>query len=153
MSCSNGAEPLQLPLTNVTVSSNGIAVSRGVEIGIGTPQQIVSLQITLNDFDMFVTNAQNCNETEAKCAARLGGIFDSSKSSTYNRARKSEWNGTTPAEVFSSSNYIFFNEHIEYGSGASANALPLIMAEPGASMYLPQTSGRVVVATDISHYR
>lgn len=148
MSCANGIEPLQFPITNVTVSSNGIAVARGIEIGIGTPQQIVSLQITLNDYDMFVANAAQCNQTESKCAAQLGGIFDSSKSDTYVRARKSEWNGTTPDTVFSASNYIFFNEHVEYGSNMAADALPIIMNEPDISMFFLQPSSYIDCCSD-----
>lgn len=137
MSCSNGAEPLQLPLTNVTVDSNGIAVSRGVEWGVGTPQQIMALQITLNDYDMFVSNSAGCNETRAKCAGKTGGMYDSSKSSTYSRVRKSEWNGTTPDFVLDSSNFIFFNEHVEFGANGSNYGAPFIMNEPGICMFPP----------------
>lgn len=53
MSCPNGIEPLLLPISNVTVTSDGQAVARGVEFGIGTPQQIVALQLMLTDSDLF----------------------------------------------------------------------------------------------------
>lgn len=135
MSCSNGAEPLQLPITNVTVDANGIAVARGVEWGVGTPQQIMALQITLNDYDMFVSNSAGCNETRAKCAGKMGGMYDSSKSSTYSRVRKSEWNGTTPDYVLDSSNFIFFNDHVEFGANGSNDGAPIIMNEPGICMF------------------
>lgn len=151
MSCPNGIEPLQLPLTNVTVSSDGVAVARGVEIGLGTPQQIMSLQLALNDQDMFVVNSAQCNDTEAKCAAQQGGIFKSSESDTYNRVRKSEWNGTTDDSIFSSSNFIFFNEHIEYGVNGSADGLPLIMNEPGICMLFPLASEQPCAETDFGN--
>jgi hypothetical protein len=125
MSCDSAIAPIQLPLTNVTVTSNGLVNWRGVEIGIGSPQQIVSLQIGMMEKDMFVFNAAGCNETEEYCAALYAGIvslrrfpspsdrmgalwkrhmltlaprflqYDGSASSTFNRVTQSQWNGTS----------------------------------------------------------
>lgn len=131
MSCSNGVVPLELPLNNVTVSSDGRVVGRGVEFGLGTPQQIVSLQVGLNERDLFVGNAAGCNDTEGKCMARFAGIYDSSESDTYDRVTQSQWNGTSEDELFAASgaSFIFFNEHVQYGSNGSADAFPVYMAE------------------------
>ncbi|KPI44611.1 uncharacterized protein AB675_8726 [Cyphellophora attinorum] len=129
MTCQNGIAPLQLPISNVTVSSDGRSVSRGIEFGIGTPQQIVSLGISLSDSDTFVFNQAQCNSTvQAICSGRLGGMYDPEASSSYTKVTRAQWNGTTDKELFTAANYIFFQEHIQYGANISSSGFPLFMS-------------------------
>jgi hypothetical protein len=129
MSCQNGIAPLQLPISNVTVSSDGRSVSRGIEFGIGTPQQIVSLGISLSDSDTFVFNQAQCNSSiQAICSGRLGGMYDPEASSSYTKVTRAQWNGTTDKELFTAANYIFFQEHIQYGANISSTGFPLFMS-------------------------
>jgi len=131
MSCPNGVEPLQLPIHNVTVTSSGRAVSRGVEFGIGTPQQIVALQLALLDSEVFIPNLESCNGTASVCAGELGGMYDATLSDTYSQVTKSQWNGTDSRGT--DEGFIFFNDRVQYGSNSSHDAFPLLMSQPSFS--------------------
>ena len=135
MACPNGAEPLLLPIENVTVSDSGRAISRGIAIGLGNPQQFVSVLPSTAADDLFVNNVASCGAGNDTCIGTIGGVFSPGKSSTYARTTKGQWNGTKDYDVDDGS-YIFFNDDLRYGESGNALGYPAYMNEPGDSMFL-----------------
>jgi hypothetical protein len=133
MACPNGATPLLLPIENITVSDSGKAISRGIAIGLGNPQQIISLVPTTAADDLFVNNVAECGDaTNDTCIGTLGGVFSPGKSSSYVLTTKSQWNGTKDYDVDGGS-FIFFNDELRYGESGDAGGYPAYMNEPGYS--------------------
>jgi hypothetical protein len=125
MACANNAAPLQLPWTNVTVSNDGFAVSRGIEAGIGTPNQIFSLRPSVDLNNTFLFNIADCGSaSNSTCIGGKGGVYDPSKSSTYAVTIKDRWNGTDGYEI-GQGNFIFFNDNIEFQQNGTVDGYPM----------------------------
>lgn len=137
MACHRDIQPLQLPIRNVTFRSYGGGSTRGIELGVGTPQQFVSLLPGMHDLDMPVWSSSICdqfNGTEAQCIGISGGTYDSLQSSTFSQVRLSEWNGTTDDAWFHD-NWVYFNERVSYGESGISDGLPLFMSSEWRGMY------------------
>ena len=120
-------KPLSLPWSNVTVSTNGIAVTRGIELGIGTPNQIFSLRPSTTLNNTRLSNVLDCvSETNTTCVGGKGGVYDSSKSSTYAVSIKDRWNGSTIDTETGTGAYVYFNDLINFQSDASVPGFPLV---------------------------
>jgi hypothetical protein len=129
MACVNDIQPLQLPIRNVTFGAGGSGSTRGIELGVGTPQQIISALPGVHDQDLPVWSMQSCdryNGTKAQCVAVSGGLYDPTQSDTYDQVRLSEWNGTTDTGRFSG-DWLFFNDRLSFGAGGDIHNMPLIM--------------------------
>lgn len=131
MSCPNGASPLLLPWTNVTVSDDGKAVSRGIEIGVGTPVQVMSLRPAIVSNNLFLFNVAECGSAaNSTCLGNHGGVYDPTKSSTYEPSTKAQWNGTLGRDTDAGS-YIYLNDDLSYGTTGRETEFPLFMNQPG----------------------
>lgn len=129
MSCSNGVEPLLLPITNVTVTADGRTNSRGIELVIGNPEQIVAVAPVFSDQDLFVVNAADCNGTDDYvCIGQYGGVFDPQASDTYSRSSLARWNGSETLEDIGS--FIYFNDDLQYGAEGESLGFPMYTNEP-----------------------
>jgi hypothetical protein len=129
MACANDVPPMQLFIRNVTLGGSGSGSVRGIELGVGTPQQIISALPGLQDLDMPVVGLQSCTAskgTEEQCAAFAGGLYDPLESSTYSQSRLGEWNGTTDDAWFNGG-LIFFNDRVSFGTSGLVESLPLYM--------------------------
>jgi hypothetical protein len=137
MLCLNSASPLLLPWTNVTVSQDGVAITRGIEVALGTPKQVFSLIPSIGDNDMFVFNIADCiSASNDTCIAGRGGVFDSSKSNTYELTTQSDWNGTY--EVTQGS-YIYFNDELNVGYDGLVYGYPVLMDQNGVGKNVDST--------------
>ena len=94
MACANAVAPLQLPIANFSVTPDGFGFTRGVQLGIGTPQQIVSLVPGMSDVNTYVWNSAVCAPSNNSCLAGRGGVFNPQLSSSFAETRASEWNGS-----------------------------------------------------------
>ena len=120
-------KPLTLPWSNVTVSTNGVAVTRGIELGIGTPNQIFSLRPSTTLNNTLLSNVLDCgSETNTTCVGGKGGVYDSSKSSTYAVSIKDRWNGSTLDTETATGAYVYFNDVIDFQSDATVYGFPLV---------------------------
>lgn len=126
----NSASPLLLPWTNVTVTADNRAISRGIQFAIGTPPQILSLRPSLSNNDTFVFNSADCAPANDSCIGLKGGVYSPAKSSTYRRSPLTSWNGTQGLETAEGS-YIFFNDYVQLTSGISAYGFPAFMDQYG----------------------
>lgn len=133
MTCANGSPPLGLPWTNVSVSEDGLAFTRGIEISVGNPQQIFSLTPSMSDPDIWLYNVADCpsakNDT---CLAQKGGVYDRSLSTTFDLTTYAAWNGTHTQ--FTDGPYIFFNDELRFGSNGSSLGFPFLMNLPDQGM-------------------
>lgn len=116
----------------MTVSEDGRAISRGVAVGLGTPQQILALAPSIVDDNIFVFNAQDCvSASNSSCIGLKGGVYNASSSHTFRKTTQAAWNGTQQAVELTQSTFIFFNDELYFGSDASLDGFPLIMNQPG----------------------
>jgi hypothetical protein len=133
MACFSDVGPLRMPVRNVSVST-GAAVARGIEIGVGTPQQIVSVNAAFHEWDTLVSFSSQCeddfNGTEAKCLAQSGGVYDPAESSTYSASTLSQWNGTSLQSIVSS-DLVFFHDTLSFGTNATMAGLPMLSRRQG----------------------
>ena len=119
--------PLLLPWGNVTVSTNGVAVTRGLELGIGTPNQIFSLRPSTTLNNTRLSNVLDCgSEANTSCVGGKGGVYDSSKSSTYSVSIKDRWNGSVADTETATGSYVYFNDFVNFQSNASIQGFPLV---------------------------
>lgn len=125
MSCANSAQPLGLTIENVTVSSDGKAVLRGVAVGIGNPQQVMSLSPTTSDSNAWLFLPSACSSTtNDTCLAFNGGEYNSAASTTFAQTTKDAWNGTHDSQAFNWS-VIYFNDQFRVGTSAYFEGFPL----------------------------
>lgn len=105
-------------------------ISRGISIGIGTPQQVLALRPSSTDNDLYVVNVQACqpsyNET---CSAELGGTFDCTASTSYVEVTQAQWNGTSEANPNNLS-FIYFYDDLSFGNAIVDN-FPAFMDQVG----------------------
>ena len=119
--------PLSLPWSNVTVSTNGVAVTRGIELGIGTPNQIFSLRPSTTLNNTRLSNVVDCgSEANTSCVGGKGGVYDSSKSSTFLVSIKDRWNGSAADTETATGSYVYFNDFIDFRSNGSIWGFPLV---------------------------
>lgn len=120
--------PLSLLWSNITVSANGIAVTRGIELGIGTPNQIFSLRPSTVLNNTRVANVLDCGSaTNTSCVGGKGGVFDSSKSSTFVVSLKNRWNGSEADTETATGAYVYFNDVINFQANGTVLGYPLVM--------------------------
>ncbi|KAJ9634794.1 hypothetical protein H2204_006027 [Knufia peltigerae] len=128
--CQNGAPPMYLSWSNVTVTTDQKAINRGVQISMGTPPQIVSLRPSTTDENLYVVNRENCApEYNDTCAGLYGGVFDYAKSSTFTQVAAAQWNGTD-AENPNQLSFVHFNDALTIGN-ASIRGYPSMYDQPG----------------------
>ena len=119
--------PLVLPWSNVTVSTNGLAVTRGIELGIGTPNQIFGLRPSTTLNNTRLVNVLDCvSETNTSCVGGKGGVYDSSKSSTFLAVIKDRWNGSTFDTETSTGSYVYFTDVIDFQANSTVPGFPLV---------------------------
>ncbi len=119
--------PLSLPWSNVTVSTNGVAVTRGIELGIGTPNQIFSLRPSTTLNNTRISNVVDCgSEANTSCIGGKGGVYDSSKSSTFSVSIKDRWNGSAADTETATGSYVYFNDFIDFQNNGSIWGFPLV---------------------------
>jgi hypothetical protein len=125
MACPNGSTPLLLPWTNNSVSAAGTILSRGISFAVGTPPQSFSLTPSTFSDNVFLNNAAECvAATNSSCIGQLGGIYDSTTSTTFAEVSYATWPGSRdPVELASGSSSIFFNDAIAFGLKPATNKL------------------------------
>lgn len=128
--------PLALTWTNTTVTEDGLGVTRGIEIGIGTPIQIFAFRPYTELNNTRINNVADCSSTaNDTCVGGEGGVFDSQASSTYSVSIKGNWNGSQIDNEDSTGSYVYLNERITFQSQGSVYGFPVVMdSEPGGGM-------------------
>ncbi|KAL8731533.1 MAG: hypothetical protein Q9166_003379 [cf. Caloplaca sp. 2 TL-2023] len=145
--------PLSLPWSNITVSANGVAVTRGIELGIGTPNQIFSLRPSTTLNNTRVVNVLDCgSETNTSCVGAKGGVFDSSKSSTFIVSLKNRWNGSATDSEAATGAYVYFNDVIDFQANGTVLGYPLVqnsdlVSGPETGLPLGQNSSFLAAVT------
>ncbi|EXJ62502.1 hypothetical protein A1O7_02940 [Cladophialophora yegresii CBS 114405] len=128
--CPNGAPPMFLPWTNVTVTTNQKAITRGIQVSMGSPPQIVSLRPSTSDDVLYVVNREQCSpQYNDSCIGLYGGVFDYSKSQTFLQVAEAQWNGTLESNPNQLS-FVHFNDLLTFGN-ASIYGYPAVYDEPG----------------------
>src|ERR1700761_1481917 len=111
--CPNGAAPMFLEWGNVSVNLDQ-TLTRGIQIGIGTPQQIVALRPATGDNDLYVVNEQACRPSyNDTCSGQFGGLFNVSASTTFVEVTQGQWNGT-PEPNPSHLSFVYFYDDIAF---------------------------------------
>ncbi|KAK1056199.1 hypothetical protein LTR74_015110 [Friedmanniomyces endolithicus] len=124
--------PLALAWTNTTVTSDGLGVTRGIEMGIGTPNQIFALRPYTALNNTRVNNVADCDSTSNDtCVGGEGGVFNSQSSPSYSVSIKGNWNGSQIDTEDSTGSYVYFNDRVSFQSAASVYGFPVVMdSEP-----------------------
>ncbi|KAG4413079.1 hypothetical protein IFR04_013801 [Cadophora malorum] len=121
--------PLYLPWRNIAVSLDGLAVTRGIELGIGTPSQIFSLRPATTLNNTRISNVLECvSLTNTTCIGAAGGVFDATKSSTYEVSIRSAWNGSQADQETATGSYVYFNDVLKFERNGSVLGFPLVNA-------------------------
>ncbi|KAH7408929.1 aspartic peptidase domain-containing protein [Cadophora sp. MPI-SDFR-AT-0126] len=121
--------PLYLPWRNITVSLDGLAVTRGIELGIGTPSQVFSLRPATTLNNTRISNVLECvSLTNITCIGAAGGVFDATKSSTYEVSIRSAWNGSQADQETATGSYVYFNDLLKFERNGSVLGFPLVNA-------------------------
>lgn len=119
-----------LPWQNVTVTTDQSAITRGIQISMGSPPQIVSLRPSTSDDVLYVVNKAQCApEYNSSCIGSYGGVFDYGASKTFQQISEAKWNGTHEDNP-SGLSYVHFNDILEFGN-ATVYGFPAIYDEPG----------------------
>ncbi|KAL8779724.1 MAG: hypothetical protein Q9213_006792 [Squamulea squamosa] len=145
--------PLSLSWSNITVSSNGVAVTRGIELGIGTPNQIFSLRPSTTLNNTRIANVLDCvSASNTSCVGGKGGVFDSSKSSTFVVSLKNRWNGSAADSEAATGAYVYFNDVIDFQANGTVLGYPLVensdlISGPEAGLPLGQNSSFLAAVT------
>ncbi|KAL8903485.1 MAG: hypothetical protein Q9207_003898 [Kuettlingeria erythrocarpa] len=146
--------PLSLPWSNITVSANGIAVTRGIELGIGSPTQIFSLRPSTVLNNTRIANVLDCGSaTNTSCVGGKGGVFDSSKSSTFVVSLKNRWNGSAADTETATGAYVYFHDVINFQANGTVAGYPLVMnsdliSGPASGLPLGQNSSFLAAVTE-----
>lgn len=119
-----------LPWSNVTVTTDQKAITRGIPVSMGNPPQIVSLRPSTSDDILYVANREQCApEYNSTCIATYGGVFDYSSSSSFVQTPEGRWNGSSESNPTQLS-FVTFNDLLEFGN-ASIYGFPAVYDEPG----------------------
>ncbi|KAK0287309.1 hypothetical protein LTR35_002804 [Friedmanniomyces endolithicus] len=129
--------PLALAWTNTTVTSDGLGVTRGIEMGIGTPNQIFALRPYTALNNTRVNNVADCDSTSNDtCVGGEGGVFNSQNSPSYSVSIKGNWNGSQIDTEDSTGSYVYFNDRVSFQSAASVYGFPVVMdSEPQGGLW------------------
>jgi hypothetical protein len=120
--------PLTLTLSNITVTQDGVGVTRGIELGIGSPHQVFAFRPSTTINNTRINNVLNCGSaSNNSCIGGLGGAFDPSKSSSYVVSIRSQWNGSSVDEETSTGAYVYFNDDVGFQSQGDVEGFPLVM--------------------------
>jgi hypothetical protein len=120
--------PLALTWSNITVTQDGLGVTRGIELGVGTPHQVFSFRPTTTLNNTRINNILNCGSaSNDTCVGALGGGFDTSKSKSYSVSIKSQWNGSAIDTEDSESAYVYFNDDVGFQSQGDIDGFPVVM--------------------------
>ena len=115
-------------LSNITVTQDGLGVTRGIELGVGSPHQVFSFRPATTLNNTRINNVLNCGSaSNDSCIGSLGGGFDTTKSKTYTLSIKSQWNGSATDQESSTSSYVYFNDNVGFQSQGDVNGYPLVM--------------------------
>lgn len=127
MACSNGSAPLLLPWTNTSVSADGTILTRGVSFSIGTPPQLFSLTPSTRSENLFVNSVDECvAATNSSCIGQLGGVYDSSASTSFAELGYAAWTGSRDSiDLASAGSYIFFDDAVAFGLEPTKNKFPV----------------------------
>ncbi|KAL8651016.1 MAG: hypothetical protein Q9226_004899 [Calogaya cf. arnoldii] len=145
--------PLSLSWSNITVSANGVAVTRGIELGVGTPNQIFSLRPSTTLNNTRIANVADCvSQSNSSCVGSKGGVFDSSKSSTFVVSLKNRWNGSATDSEAATGAYVYFNDVIDFQANGTVLGYPLVqnsdlISGPEAGLPLGQNSSFLAAVT------
>lgn len=116
---------------NITVTTNQSTVTRGIEITLGTPPQVLSLRPSTVDPSMFVASLAQCAPSyAASCASSHGGLFDHSSSTTFVQTTQAAWNGSDSNDVDNGISEVFFNDVFQFGN-ASISGFPVTFDQIG----------------------
>lgn len=122
MSCSSSVQPLALTWVNNTVSPDGRAINDGIGVLVGTPGQTLSLTPALSINNTAINSISICGTGSAassndSCISPLGGVYDSSKSSSFSPSVVGSWNGSSEddSSVLFNSNWQFLNDKLQTG--------------------------------------
>ena len=119
--------PLLLDWSNITVSANGVAITRGIEVGVGTPNQIFALRPSTTLNNTRLSNVIDCvSESNSSCVGAKGGVYDSSKSSTFSVSLKDRWNGSQADLERVTGAYVYFNDLLNFQLNGSIKGCPLV---------------------------
>lgn len=121
-------KPLALPRSNVSVSG-GVAVAvNGIEVGIGTPNQIISLIPSTSLNNTRIRSKADCGDpVDPQCVGSSGGVWDNTKSSTFSSSLQARWNGSQP-DIGANA---YFNDVLDFSTTASVPGLPLVSGPGG----------------------
>lgn len=126
MSCLNGSTPLLLPWTNHSVSAiSDSVVTRGIAFTAGSPAQSFSLTPSTTSDNIFVGSAEQCGASiNQTCVAQFGGVFDSTKSTSFTETNYAKWGGSRESiDWASDSSYVFFADSIAIGQSPNTRKL------------------------------
>lgn len=107
-------------------------VTRGIEVGIGSPNQIFSFRPSSTLNNTRINNIKGCGSaSNDSCIGSEGGVFDPSKSNTYQVSIKAQWNGSQIDEEDPTGAYVYFNDDVNFQSNGHVEGFPLVMdSEP-----------------------
>jgi hypothetical protein len=78
--------------SNITVTQDGLGVTRGIELGVGSPHQIFAFRASTTLNNTRINNVLACGSAaNNSCIGSLGGGFDTAKSKSYAVSIKSQW--------------------------------------------------------------
>lgn len=126
MTCANTASPLLLPWENLTVSSDGQIIQRGIRLGFGTPEQLVSLRPRTSRSDIWLFDATDCDGDPA-CIGISGGVYNVSASSTIINTSKQYWNGSYGTLAKDDGNNTYFYDVLHFNDDTSSSGYPFFM--------------------------
>jgi hypothetical protein len=134
--------PLALTWSNITVTQDGLGVTRGIELGVGSPHQIFAFRASTTLNNTRINNVLNCGSaSNNSCIGSLGGGFDTSKSSTYAVSIKSQWNGSAVDQESPDGSYVYFNDDTGFQKQGDVDGFPLVMeSEPFGGWSVPLTT-------------
>ena len=121
--CPNGSAPLLLPWTNATAAAGGAVLSRGITFTVGTPPQPFALNPSTFSNNLFVNNVAECVDAKnLSCIGQVGGVFDSSASTSFVTIDYANWGGSRDGmELASRGSYNFFEDAIAFGTAPATN--------------------------------
>ena len=113
---------------NITVTNDQKAISRGIQVSLGTPPQILSLRPSTTDDNLYIANKAQCQpNSNNTCLGTYGGVFDYNRSDTFAQVSAGQWNGSGFA-VPDQSAFIHFNDLFTLGN-ASFPGYPVLYPE------------------------
>jgi hypothetical protein len=138
MVCSNGVEPLLLPMTNVSLAQDGLPARYGIEVRIGSPGQVMAMMPSMSDKDVFLKNVNACNDTvDKQCVGYNGGVYDARASESYAQSSATQWNGSETYETEGAFEY--FNDLLKPGLDGTNYGFPMYTNQPGEDPPCPAT--------------